>query len=45
VSLLKSLSYEVFDVKNLDQPISVRSLRPGILDTVNVVAFPLGHSY
>jgi FkbM family methyltransferase len=42
--LLQSLGYEVFDVKNLNQPISARSLSLAILDTIDVVAFPVGHS-
>jgi FkbM family methyltransferase len=42
VALLESLGYEVFDVKHLDHPISERSLRLDILETADVVAFPLG---
>jgi hypothetical protein len=42
VGLLMSLGYEVFDVKNLKHPLSEGSLKPDILDTVDVVAFPRG---
>jgi FkbM family methyltransferase len=44
VELLESLGYKVFDVKNLEQPITERSLKLDMLDTVDVVAFPLGRS-
>lgn len=43
IDLLKSLDYEVFDVRNLDQPIHAESLELDILDTLDVVALPLGH--
>jgi FkbM family methyltransferase len=42
VGLLTSLGYDVFDVKNLNQPISEHSLMLDILDTIDVVAFPHG---
>jgi FkbM family methyltransferase len=40
VGFLESLGYEVFDVKNLAQPINEPSLKRDILDTLDVVAFP-----
>ena len=42
VGLLTSLGYEVFDVKNLEHPLSEGSLKLDILDTIDVVAFPRG---
>jgi FkbM family methyltransferase len=42
VGLLKSLGYDVFDVKNLEHPLSEGSLKLDILDTIDVVAFPRG---
>jgi FkbM family methyltransferase len=42
VELLTSLGYDVFDVKNLEHPLSKGSLRLDILDTMDVVAFPRG---
>jgi FkbM family methyltransferase len=42
VGLLKSLGYEVFDVKNLEHPLSEGSLKLDILDTIDVVALPRG---
>jgi len=42
VGLLTSLGYEVFDVKNLEHPLTVDSLKLDILDTMDVVAFPRG---
>ena len=42
VGLLKSLGYEVFDVKNLEHPLSEGSLQLDILDTLDVVALPRG---
>jgi FkbM family methyltransferase len=42
IGLLESLGYEVFDVKNPDQPINGSSLKFDILDIMDVVAFPLG---
>jgi FkbM family methyltransferase len=44
VGLLTSLGYDVFDVKNLEHPLSEGSLKLDILDTIDVVAFPRGHS-
>jgi FkbM family methyltransferase len=44
VALLMSLGYEVFDVKNLKNPLSEGSLKLDILDTIDVVAFPQGSS-
>jgi len=42
VGLLTFLGYDVFDVKNLNQPISEHSLMLDILDIIDVVAFPHG---
>ena len=42
VGLLTSLGYDVFDVKNLEHPLSEGSLKLDILDTIDVVAFPRG---
>jgi FkbM family methyltransferase len=43
VGFLKSFGYTVFDVKNLDQPISEEALRLDILDVIDIVAFPPGY--
>jgi FkbM family methyltransferase len=40
VGLLTSLGYEVFDVKNLEHPLSDGALKLDILDTMDVVALP-----
>jgi FkbM family methyltransferase len=40
VGLLKSLGYDVFDVKNLQHPLSEGSLHLDILDTLDVIALP-----
>lgn len=45
IGLLKSLDYEVFDVRNLDHPIEVGSLGLDILETRDVVALPLGRGW
>jgi len=45
VGLLKSLDYEVFDVRNLDHPINAESLDLDILDTLDLVALPLGRGW
>ena len=42
VGLLKSLGYEVFDVKDLEHPLTERSLSLDTLDVLDVVALPLG---
>jgi FkbM family methyltransferase len=42
VGLLTSLGYEVFDVQNLEHPLSEGSLKLEILDTIDVIAFPQG---
>jgi FkbM family methyltransferase len=42
VGLLTSLGYDVFDVKNLEHPLSEDSLKLDILATMDVVAFPRG---
>jgi len=44
IDLLKSFAYDVFDVKNLDHPISNGSLELDILDTLDVVALPFGYN-
>jgi hypothetical protein len=44
VRLLTSLGYEVFDMKNLEHPLSKGSLKLDILEIIDVVAFPRGRS-
>jgi FkbM family methyltransferase len=44
VGLLTSLGYDVFDVRHLDYPLREDSLTLGILDTLDVVAFPPGRA-
>jgi hypothetical protein len=42
VGLLESLGYEVFDVKDLEHPLTERSLSLDALDVIDVMALPLG---
>lgn len=43
LGFLKSFGYTVFDVRNLNQPLSEDTLKLDILDVIDIVAFPLGH--
>ncbi len=40
IELLRSFGYDVYNVENLDEPITSNSLTLDILDKIDIVAFP-----
>ena len=44
VELLSSIGYEIYNVENLNSPVTARSLKMDILDTMDIVALPAGSS-